>query len=64
MKEVVEVMEQYQENLVFVSPNMMKDSRTTILLFKNVTTGTWTLIEATPDSGCVIGLGQVKSANL
>lgn len=48
----------FQESLVFHLNNMVTKNKSSIMMFKNKKTGTWTLIEIFNENSCVLAAGQ------
>jgi hypothetical protein len=48
----------FGETVAWTSLNEMLEGRTTIGLFKNQKTGSWTLVEFDQDIACVLATGQ------
>lgn len=51
----------FGETSIWNSSNAMLEDRTTIALFKNQKTGSWTLLEFDYEIACVLATGQDKT---
>lgn len=61
MNEIISISAEYQEGVVFISRNLLASNKSTVILLRNITSGTWTLIESDGTVGCVLGMGVEKS---
>jgi hypothetical protein len=50
----------FDENITWFSQNELTDNITTVALFENKKTGTWTLLEFDNNSTCVLASGENK----
>ena len=48
----------HQEEIVFYLGNAITKNKSTIVMFKNHTTGTWTIIEVFGENSCVLAVGK------
>jgi len=48
----------HQEEVVFYLGNAITKNKSTIVMFKNKTTGTWTIIEVFTENSCVLAVGK------
>ena len=48
----------HQEEVVFYLSNAITKNKSTIVMFKNDITGTWTIIEVFGENSCVLAVGK------
>lgn len=48
----------HQEEVVFYLGNAITKNKSTVVMFKNKTTGTWTIVEVFGENSCVLAVGK------